>query len=136
MYKIVSKRVLYEKVHSKRFYDLLPTIYFLIKRFLEFSNQLPKPDFGFIINPLRISTCGFNADLTQPLQILAFFPIINFDTSAFLFPQKLQLAVGFVFRGKNKLCSIQLKQIESSAIPASKPLSSHSLLPQKLQLRT
>ena len=119
------------------FYGSLPTTYFLIKRLLEFNNQLPKRVLGFTTNPLRVNTDGGCSIMsTQVLQMLAFFPINNFGTSPCFLPQKLQLAVASVFTGRSELRSIQSKQIEPSTIPGKKPPTSLWLLPQKLQFGT
>jgi hypothetical protein len=116
------------------FYGSPPTIYFLINRFLEFNNQIPKRVPEFITNPLLVNTDGgLVATSTQTLQILAFSPFNNFGTSVCFLPQKLQLAVVSVFTEKIELCSRQSKQIEPSIIPNKKPPTSLSLLPQKLQ---
>jgi len=116
------------------FHGLPPTIYFLINRFLEFNNQLPKRVPEFIMNPLLVNTDGgLVAISTQTLQMSAFSPFSNFGTSVCFLPQKLQLAVVSVFTEKSELCSRQSKQIEPSIIPNKKPPTSLSLLPQKLQ---
>jgi hypothetical protein len=119
------------------FYGSLPTTYFLIKRLLEFNNQLPKRVLGFTINPLRVNTDGGCSIMSrQVLQMLAEFPCINFGTSFWLRSQKAHLADGSVFTGKKELFSMHSKQIKASNNPGKKLPISRSVLPQKLHFGT
>jgi hypothetical protein len=114
-------------------YGSPPTTYFLINRFLEFSNQLPKRVLGLTTNPLRVNTDGGCRIMsTQVLQMFAEFPRINFGTSFRLRSQKAQPADDASVTGKSELFSMQSKQIKAPNSPGKKLPASPSTLPQKL----